>query len=55
MQTTYELDLFGNSIEVNELGTGSRFAEGAEVFVTLPPELCRGFSHQEESALEADR
>ena len=55
VQTTYELDLFGNSIEVNELGTGPRFAEGTQVFVSLPPELCWGYSRQEESALEADR
>jgi iron(III) transport system ATP-binding protein len=52
VQTSYELDLFGNSIEVNELGTGPRFAEGSEAFVFLSPEMCWGYPHQEEPSLE---
>ena len=43
VQTNYELEVFGQTLEVTELGTAPRFEAGAEVFMTLPPEQCWGY------------
>ena len=43
VQTNYELEVFGQTLEVTELGTAPRFEAGAEAFMTLPPEQCWGY------------
>ena len=43
VQTNYELEVFGQTLEVTELGTAPRFEAGAAVFMTLPPEQCWGY------------
>jgi iron(III) transport system ATP-binding protein len=43
VQTNYEIEVFGQTLEVTELGTLSRFAAGAAAFITLPPEQCWGY------------
>ena len=40
MQTSYELALFGGKIEALELGSGSRFAVGEDVPLSVNRELC---------------
>jgi iron(III) transport system ATP-binding protein len=39
-QTVYELDILGSTIEALEVGSSARHAEGANIVVGLPPELC---------------
>jgi iron(III) transport system ATP-binding protein len=43
VQTNYEIEVFGQTLEVTELGTLPRFEAGAAVFMTLPPEQCWGY------------
>jgi iron(III) transport system ATP-binding protein len=43
VQTNYELEAFGQTLEVTELGTLPRFEVGAAAFMTLPPEQCWGY------------
>ena len=39
-QTVYDIELFGNRLEVLELGTAARHAVGVEALVSLPREAC---------------
>ncbi|MGE0222467.1 MAG: ABC transporter ATP-binding protein [Acetobacteraceae bacterium] len=39
-QTVYELDVLGSTIEALEVGSSARHAEGADIVVGLPPDLC---------------
>ena len=40
VQTLYELELFGNPIEVMEVGSAAHHGVGSEVVIALPPETC---------------
>jgi iron(III) transport system ATP-binding protein len=44
IQTLYELLLFGNAIEVLEVGSVARHPVGAEVTIGLPPETCWAYA-----------
>ena len=51
-QTTYELELFGERIEVVELGTAARHGVGSPVKLTLPPDLCWAYAASETAGQE---
>ena len=50
MQTSYDLAVFGTTIEGIEVGTAARYPIGAEVAVALPPESCWAYAATEDDA-----
>jgi iron(III) transport system ATP-binding protein len=50
VQTMYELDLLGSTIEAMEVGTAARYAVGADVPVHLPPSICWAYPANAEAA-----
>jgi iron(III) transport system ATP-binding protein len=51
-QTAYDIELFGNRLEVLELGTAARHAIGVEAQVSLPREACWAYRETGASSYE---
>jgi iron(III) transport system ATP-binding protein len=52
VQTVYELEALGGKLEALELGTTPRYANGADVDIVLPPQLCWAFPATEKAVIE---
>lgn len=50
MQTSYDLSVFGATIEGIEVGTAARYPVGSEVTVALPPESCWAYAASADDA-----
>ncbi len=51
MQTSYDLAVFGTTIEAIEVGTTARYPIGSDVQVSLPPDSCWAYAATAEDAL----
>ena len=49
-QTSYDLAVFGTTIEGIEVGTAARYPIGTEVAVALPPASCWAYAATEDYA-----
>ena len=50
MQTSYDLAVFGTTIEGIEVGTSARYPTGSDVPIALPPESCWAYAATDDDA-----